>query len=374
MFYLVSNSYVPNTAPSNRIIAYAKALSKLNIRTKVVFFYPDKAFSKVDEFLKYIDFEYYWDKYYINFPKLKLLSIRLYMRQFAKRLRPGDKVLVYGFPDLVVNLSKIKSVRVYSEITEHPRASFVNFVNKTTIKEYLYACKVISGVVVISNELKKYFINEGCLEERVHVINMIVDTSRFLGIEKQSSEKYIAYCGTASNNKDGVDELIRAFAILVSKHPDYKLYIIGNTPSKDQRFGNLELVKSLGIEKNVVFTGIVSRDEIPQLLKNAEILALDRPDNLQAKYGFPTKLGEYLLTGNPVVVTNVGDIPLFLKNGVSAFIADPQNAQSFADKLCWVIEHPKEAKVVGENGKRIAEMSFSYLTETKKLVNIILNK
>ena len=206
------------------------------------------------------------------------------------------------------------------------------------------------------------------------MINMIVDTSRFLGIEKQSSEKYIAYCGTASNNKDGVDELIRAFAILVSKHPDYKLYIIGNTPSKDQRFGNLELVKSLGIEKNVVFTGIVSRDEIPQLLKNAEILALDRPDNLQAKYGFPTKLGEYLLTGNPVVVTNVGDIPLFLKNGISAFIADPQNAQSFADKLCWVIEHPKEAKVVGENGKRIAEMSFSYLTETKKLVNIILNK
>ena len=374
MFYLVSDSYAPNSAPSNRIMAYAKALSELNIKTKVVFFFPDKAFSKVDGSLKNIDFEYYWDKYYINIPKLKLLSIRLYMRQFANRLQSGDKVLVYGFPDLVVKLSTIDSVRVYSEITEHPKASFVNFVNNTIINEYLNACRVISGVVVISNELKHYFVNEGCLEERVHVINMIVDISRFIGIEKQESDKYIAYCGTASNNKDGIDELIRAFAILVSKHPDYKLYIIGNTPSKDQRFGNLELVKSLGIEKSVVFTGIVSRDEIPQLLKNAEILALDRPNNLQAQYGFPTKLGEYLSTGNPVVVTSVGDIPLFLKDGESAFIAAPQNAQSFAEKLCWAIEHPEESKAIGENGKRIAEMSFNYLTETKKLVNIILNK
>lgn len=374
MFFLVTGSYSPNTAPCNRIMAYAKALSELNIKTKVVFLFPDKAFSKFDGSLKNIDFEYYWDKHYINIPRLKVLSVRLYMRQFAKKLQLGDRVFVYGFPDVVVELSHRKTMNIFSEITEHPNVSFLNFVNKTTIKEYLEACRKISGVVVISQGLKDYFIENGVSPEKVHVVNMIVDTSRFEKLEKQPSEKYIAYCGTASNNKDGVDELIRAFAITASKHPDYKLYIIGNTPSKNQRFGNLELVKSLGIEKNVVFTGEVSYQEMPQMLKNAEILALDRPDNLQAKHGFPTKLGEYLSTGNPVAVTSVGDIPLFLKDGENALVAAPGDANNFADKLCWAIENPDKAKEIGENGKKIAEQSFNYLTEAKKLVNIIFNK
>ena len=49
------------------------------------------------------------------------------------------------------------------------------------------------------------------------------------------------------------------------------------------------------------------------------MLVLARPDNIQAKGGFPTKLGEYLATGNPVVVTKVGEIPNYLIDGVNAF-------------------------------------------------------
>lgn len=70
---------------------------------------------------------------------------------------------------------------------------------------------------------------------------------------------------------------------------------------------------------------------MPQMLKNAEALVLDRPNSLQAQYGFPTKLGEYLLTGNPVVVTKVGDIPLYLKDGVSALLSEDRNPKEFAE-------------------------------------------
>ena len=373
MLYLVSDSYSPNTAPCNRIMAYAKALSELNMKTTMVFFYPDKVFSKFEGSLNNIDFVYYWDNHYLSIPRLKILFIRSYIKQFVKSLQPGDKVFVYGTPDVVVELSRKESIDVFSEITEHPGVSFNNFVNKTTIKDYLEACRRISGVVVISQGLKNFFIENGVSPEKVHVVNMIVDTSRFEKLEKQPSDKYVAYCGTVLNNKDGVDNLIRAFAITASRHSDYKLYIIGNTPSKHQRFGNLALVQSLGIEDSVVFTGTVSRDEIPQLLKNAEILALDRPDNVQAQYGFPTKLGEYLLTGNPVVVTKVGDIPLFLKDGENSLIAAPSDANDFADKLCWAIENPDMAKRIGEKGKKLAELKFNYLLETKKLVSIVFN-
>ena len=167
---------------------------------------------------------------------------------------------------------------------------------------------------------------------------MTVDADRFIGVNKKTDkEKYVAYCGTASNNKDGVDKLIKAFAIVCKKHDKIKLLIIGKTPSEKEKTGNNALIKSLGIADKVIFTGFVNANLIPQLLMGAEVLLLDRPDNIQARNGFPTKLGEYLLTGKPVVVTKVGDIPLFLKDGESALLADPQNEQDFADKICWAI-------------------------------------
>ena len=75
-------------------------------------------------------------------------------------------------------------------------------------------------------------------------------------------------------------------------------------------------------------------NEVPQLLMDSEVLALDRPNSIQAQCGFPTKLGEYLLTGNPVVVTKVGDIPLFLEDGVSALLAEKRNAENLPERCC----------------------------------------
>lgn len=371
MFYLVAGTYSPNTAPTNRIMAYVRALSVYGIKTKVVFFFPNRAKSTVKETFSNIEFLYLWKKNYIDFPRVNKLSLRLYMRQFVKRLKPKDKVFVYAFPDLVVDLAKRNDINVFVERTELDDVSFVCHIKKTTIPDFIDACKKISGVIVISQGLKQHYIEKGCKPERVHIVNMIADSTRFEGIEKKETEPYIAYCGTATNTKDGVDELIKAFAIVVKEHPEYKLYIIGSTPSKKQSFDNLELVKNLGIDKNVVFTGVVSSSDMPQMLKNASILALDRPDNLQAKYGFPTKLGEYLLSSNPVVVTSVGDIPLFLKDKESALIAKPQDSIVFAEKLCWAIEHPEEAANIGRNGKEICEKYFNPMIETKKIIDIV---
>ena len=133
------------------------------------------------------------------------------------------------------------------------------------------------------------------------------------------------------------------------------------------------LAKDLGVEESVVFTGMMAAERIPQILKNATILALDRPDNIQAKYGFPTKLGEYLLTGNPTVLTRVGDLPLFLKDGESALFAQPDNPEDFAAKMNWCLEHPAEAQDIGTKGREVAQQYFSYATETQKMVEVMLN-
>ena len=259
------------------------------------------------------------------------------------------------------------------EKTEHPEASNPgHWPYKVSVNKYLLLCQQLKGLFVISNPLKEYFIKNGVDKNKIHVVNMTVDPTRFENVEKQEAGiQYIAYCGKATNNKDGVDRLIESFSMISPKYPNLYLYIIGIPPKHNISGNNAELAEKLGVGEKVRFVGIVPYSEMPQMLKNATILALNRPDNLQAKHGFPTKLGEYLLSGNPVVVTSVGDIPRFIKDKVNGMVANPNSNKEFADKMEWLLCHPIEAKEIGEKGKSTALECFSNYTEAKKIVDAI---
>lgn len=366
--YIVCNSYNPNTAPTNRVLSFVRGFSESGMAAEVVYLAPDAKMNKVQEKYPHITFKYMWEWMPFSNRILNKLAEEYYGWKFARSLKCGDIVFLTNFGNIFFKVIKRKGVKVVHEKTEHPDVySFKGF----NVERYKREIPKLDGMFVISTALKDYFSSLGLPKEKIEIINMTVDSNRFKGIKKQSSEKYIAYCGTASNNKDGVDELIKSFAIVHRSHPDVKLYIIGKTPDKDDVSGNLCLIEELSIKDSVIFTGIVSAKDMPQILKNATVLALDRPDSLQAQCGFPTKLGEYLLTENPVVVTKVGDIPLFLKDGESALLAEERNASEFSSKLIWALEHPEEAARIGKAGALIALRQFNYLTETKKIIDVI---
>lgn len=368
--YLLKGAHVPDTASTNRFMAMLKTFSDEGIDVEVVFFMSDHKNHEAPA-LPHVHYNYLWKRFNPKNAKLKtLLYMFVYSCLFLRTLKEGDIVYSYGCNEMLSATVKKKGVKVFHERTEHPMVSKLKFLNT---KKYLDACTKVDGLFVISNALKEYFSSIGTPAEKIAVINMTVDASRFEGLVSNPKERYIAYCGKATNNKDGVDQLIKAFAITAKTHSDVKLYIIGTPPKRSDESGNLELVESLGIASQVVFTGLVPATEIPQVLKDAEILALDRPDNVQAKYGFPTKLGEYLLTGNPVVITRVGDIPMFLKDGETALLAEPNSPEQFAEKMNWALDNREDALKIGARGKELALNSFDSVIETKKIIKIMLN-
>lgn len=368
MLYIVYNSYQPNTAPTNRLLSFLRGFSELGTQVEVVFLEPDSNYSKVTEHLPNIYFNYMWDRLRIKNRFIEKLAGFYWGWKFSKNLKAGDKVILLTAGRVFFNLINRKDVKLYHERTEHPD---IYMIKGFDIKKYKARIKDLDGMFVISTALKGYFSSLGLVKEKIEIVNMTVDSNRFINLRKEPSEKYIAYCGTAFNNKDGVDELIKSFAIVHKVHPEVKLYIIGKTPDPKDVSGNLKLMETLGLKDSIVFTGIVSAADMPQILKNATILTLDRPDSLQAQCGFPTKLGEYLLTENPVVVTKVGDIPLFLKDGETAILAEERNQEDFSSKLIWALEHPVESVKIGKAGAQVAMREFNYLTETKEFIKAI---
>ena len=73
-------------------------------------------------------------------------------------------------------------------------------------------------------------------------------------------------------------------------------------------------------------------------------------------------------------MTSVGEIPLFIKDGVNGFLAEPDSPKSFADKLIWVADHYEEACRVAAIGRKLAENEFSYKTQSKVLYDLMNNE
>ena len=199
---------------------------------------------------------------------------------------------------------------------------------------------------------------------------MFVDHARFDNIDEPIDD-IVSYCGTISINKDGVLDLINAFYLFSIQNPHFKLQLIGDFENVEVKAAVDNIIKRLNLKDKILITGRVSPNRIPSLLSSSRVLVLARPNNKQAAYGFPTKLGEYLATGRPVVVTKVGEIPNFLTDKYDCIFAQPDNYHDFAKQLNWVIDHYDRAIEIGKRGRRLSEDTFSSISQVSHIINFI---
>lgn len=373
MIIFLNRRYCPGEAWTNRILAYAKGFAEAGEEVMLYYIITDKQRTKPDINIPGVKVVNLWESDGIIARRFKIVSFLKNLLRFPRLVEKDDKFFVYGGYEYQLRMAlKVREkAKVFCEITEHPQIFGKSKSAQRANDRKIKMLKQLDGLFVISNSLKQYYSEQGIPAERIHVINMFVDTNRFSGLEKKTSAKYIGYCGAVSYDKDGVDCLIKAFAIFHKSHPDYKLRIIGKGIAPNVIPDLKNLASTLGVLDSIVFTGPVPPEQMPQQLYDASILALARPDSVQAQNGFPTKLGEYLATGNPVVVTAVGEIPLFLKDRVNAILATPGNPEDFAYQLCWVADNYEQAKLIGLNGKLLSNEAFNYSVQTKNALRYL---
>lgn len=226
------------------------------------------------------------------------------------------------------------------------------------------------GIALMTHTLMKHFENLTAPHPRFLHLPMTVDLNRFTGFTHSLPEfqkPYIAFVGVMNDAKEGVSTLIHAFHHITNKFPFHKLYLVGgwnyDTPS------HLELINKYELSGKIFWMKEYSRDKIPQIICHADLLVLPRPNSRQAQGGFPTKLGEYLATGNPVCATLVGEIPDYLKENESIFFAKPGSFESFADAMDRALSSYTIAKQIGINGRSVAHKEFNKDIQVKKLIS-----
>jgi glycosyltransferase involved in cell wall biosynthesis len=248
------------------------------------------------------------------FSNNKLMSIGSYLMTLILLLHCKSDIFIYGptcIPNFFQKIVKKNGGKIYAERTEFPFHLISNNLSPIKIffsRLYLRKIQEVDQFFTCSHVLLKFY-SKYAQSSKFSIIPLFIskDIVERDVIFKRSFE--ITYCGYMGNNKDGVDSLIDAFSLYIKSNNDYryKLQLIGSAESEEMsRLQDKVLKKNL--KDNVIFLGRLPHQEVISRLFLSDALILARPSNKQAQGGFPSKLGEYISTGKPVICTDVGEI------------------------------------------------------------------
>ncbi|HEY5535113.1 MAG TPA: glycosyltransferase family 4 protein [Ignavibacteria bacterium] len=389
---LFENAFPVGYASANRLLSIAKGINELGHRMKVYCIRPsdykpqiiNKDVQGVSDGVEYVypANTTIWPDGIIKRYRIYLKGIILTWKALIKENNNNRIHVVFSYSyNVYSNLifwvfCKIYKIKFIYLIDEYPDSVLYPKKFGPIFKwcELNYFLKVFDIIFAMTTPLKEFYTKLKGKNAKIEIIPMTVQPQRFENYsgESPSEKPYFAYSGYIGDNKDGLDILIKAFSIFAKKYDNILLYMIGYSRIKAHHDSLMELAKVNDIADRIVFTGSVHRDEIPRYLCNAIGLVLARPDNIRAKGGFPTKVGEYLATGKPIVVTKVGEIPSYLKDNVNAFLAEPGSVESFASKMIELIEYPIKANQIGLRGKKLTENVFNYKVQAQNIIDFIL--
>ncbi len=244
---------------------------------------------------------------------------------------------------------------------------------RALLRRWLYEHVVFhwfDGCLAISGFLEDYCRRHLQPGGRVLSVPILIDVAAFQAAAGGPPvDDSIVYCGYSTNPE--VFALVEALAVISDGSPELRLKVVGGT-LRPQLLPDLWAhALRLGVADRLELVGDVKRDELPPILSAARLLALPRPDTPVSRAGLPTKLGEYLATGRPVVVSAVGDIPRYLRNGIDAFLVQPGDVSAFAERLLHVVSHEAEANQVGRAGSETARERFDPAVHGRRIIDFI---
>jgi glycosyltransferase involved in cell wall biosynthesis len=220
-------------------------------------------------------------------------------------------------------------------------------------------------------DLRKFVSKKGT----VRIIPCGTDTQRYgLVNQEQAREQLgldpdmpmVAYVGRFDPRK-GIDTLIQAWARLGSlsvssesdQIPKGQVYIVGGSrpgSADDEETKRLKaLVKKLGLEETVIFTGRVSDADLLLYYAAANVCVI--PSHYEP---FGLVALEAMASGTPVIASNVGGLKYTVRPCVTGLLVPPKDPDALAEALTQVFEQPDLWKRYGVAAQQHVQEVFSW--------------
>ncbi len=213
--------------------------------------------------------------------------------------------------------------------------------------------------IVISNYLADFLKAQGIPSDKIFLIpngteaNLVTQSQDLRNLLRIGDAAVIM---TVSRlvKKNGVSDLLEAFAQLQKDYSTkpLKLVIIGNGELE----GRLKSqTKQLGINSDVIYTGTIAPEKIPEYLSLADIFV--RPSLSE---GLGIAFLEAMAAGLPIIATPVGGIPDFLKNGETGLFCKVRDPKDLSEKMLKLLNDDLLRQKLSRQGKELVLANYTW--------------
>ena len=189
--------------------------------------------------------------------------------------------------------------------------------------------------------------------------------------KKYAQNKIVIYEGGISK-KRGLDRFLLALPKVKEAVLDVKFLVVGNLfDTSDFERWIEDYQKKQNLTKNFEMLGWKPYEEVVNYINISDVgIILFQPTHYNNLIGLPIKLFEYMACGLPVVASNFPEISKVVKEADCGILVDPTNVDEIANAILYLLEHPEEAKRMGDSGRRAVEEKYNWERMEERLLGL----
>ncbi|MEX2706711.1 MAG: glycosyltransferase, partial [Candidatus Freyrarchaeum guaymaensis] len=145
---------------------------------------------------------------------------------------------------------------------------------------------------------------------------------------------------------------------LVKKKVDCRLVLCGSMAADDPESVDVCNILRESSRKLIENEEVILITSENSILVNALQRVADVVIQKSKREGFGLSVAEALWKGTPVVGSNVGCIPLQIKDGENGYLVDPYDKKGFAERIIKLLKNPELAEEMGRKGRETIKKHF----------------
>tara|TARA_R110001606_G_scaffold395664_2_gene568553 strand:- start:183004 stop:184239 length:1236 start_codon:yes stop_codon:yes gene_type:complete len=220
----------------------------------------------------------------------------------------------------------------------------------------------------ISDFNKRFLINDKQVDaSKLRIIRCGVDTRVFNHHQRPiiSSPVNIGVIGRLVEKK-GIDTLIDAMKLLSKTSAvNFKLNIAGSGPLEVALKSQVEHSQ---LNANVIFLGALAHSDVAEFISSLDLFVLPcKKDKNGDMDGIPVVLMEAMMSGVPVISSQISGIPELVINDVTGLLVEPDNVAQLVQAIMKLTENEMLQKSLSDEAKNKVEQEFSLLVNAQRL-------
>ncbi len=313
---------------------------------------------------------------------------RLWIKTFQKALAQNADIFVcchYVSLPLAVCAARIRGAKVVYDISEfsmehtsywlpkmlRPLSSWLQLSENMLIRQ-------IAGVTCVPDRkltiYRRAFKNCRNTEVVLNVpeLELRVDTALLNALKKKYAEKNVlVYAGALIQSK-GIMEAVKAVKVIRSLYPNFVLLLIGSCIGDDTALITDYSVKE-GLVDSIDIVPLQPYEKLHTYYQCADIglmLPYKGPNEENLTIGNTRKNMDYIKASLPVIVPDLGDIGLLVRQEECGVIVPSCNAESISRAVLSLLDNPDIAEKMGRNGHNAFLKKYNWNIEKKKLLKV----